>query len=89
MRRETVDFALELDPDTVQFVPVTVYPGTPLHREHGDSPHPGGVLDPQAWRSVRHAYRRFYGRPSRLLRELRAPGTLLRKTGRYLALERR
>ncbi len=88
MRRETVDFALELDPDTVQFVPVTVYPGTPLHREHGDSPHPGGVLDPAAWRSVRRAYRRFYGRPSRLLQELRAPGALLRKTGRYLALQR-
>lgn len=88
MRRETVDFALELDPDTVQFVPVTVYPGTPLHREHGDSPHPGGVLDPRAWRSVRHAYRRFYGRPARLLQELRAPGALLRKIGRYLALQR-
>ncbi len=32
--RKTVDFALELNPDTVQFYPVMVYPGTTAYAEY-------------------------------------------------------
>lgn len=87
MRDETVDFAIRLDPSTVQFVPVTLYAGTPLYEELG-SEVGEGVYDPSVAHSIKKAYRRFYGRPARLLSELRAPGSLLRKTARYYSLFR-
>lgn len=83
---ETIDFAIRLDPVTIQFVPVTVYAGTPLYDELGSSRE--GIYDPAVHNSIRRAYRRFYGRPARLATELRNPGALLRKTGRYLSMRR-
>ena len=84
MRDETIDFAVRLDPDTVQFVPVTRYAGTPLDDDGPDTMSDEDRL--RLRRSIRRAYRRFYGRPRRLLRELRAPGALLRRTASYLSL---
>ena len=83
---ETAHFAIRLDPVTIQFVPVTVYAGTPLYDELGSSHE--GIYDPAVHESIRRAYRRFYGRPARLATELRNPGALLRKTGRYLSMRR-
>ncbi len=44
--RQTLDLALELDPDTAQFYPLMVYPGTRAYREAKDSGH----LVPSSWR---------------------------------------
>lgn len=82
MRRETIDFAIRLNPDTVQFVPLKLYAGTPLFEERAGHLPP----DPAMAGHVRRAYRRFYARPSRVLKELREPAELLRKARRYLAL---
>ena len=38
---------------------------------------------------IREAYRRFYLRPKRIVRELRAPGRLASKVARYFTLFRR
>jgi hypothetical protein len=87
MRDESIDFAIELEPDSVQFVPLTLYAGTPLEAELGEDAREA-VGSPEIQREVRRAYRRFYGRPRRLLASLRSPATLLRRTGRYLSMTR-
>lgn len=86
----TLDFALELDPDTAQFYPLMVYPGTEAY----DQAMEDGLLCASSWRDwltqeglhscvVRardlapeelvafcdHARRRFYLRPSYILRK--------------------
>ena len=38
---------------------------------------------------IREAYRRFYRRPKRLLREMRSPARLAGRVARYLTLFRR
>ena len=99
MRDETVQFALDLDPDTVQFVPLTLYAGTPLFIELAgkelageklvigeESAVAGYETGPEVETAIRRAYRRFYARPGRVLRELRTPQALIRKAGRYFKL---
>ncbi|MFO8183016.1 MAG: radical SAM protein [Candidatus Aegiribacteria sp.] len=44
--RETLEFALELDPDTAQFYPMMVYPGTEAYRQAEES----GNLMANSWR---------------------------------------
>jgi len=100
MARETMDFAVYLDPDTVQFTVVTPYPDTKLYKEaRGDEEFdfskftgttPVGVAKAMSGdevsASIRQAYRRFYMRPSRILNELRRPQLLLQRFRRYMGL---
>jgi radical SAM superfamily enzyme YgiQ (UPF0313 family) len=99
---ETIQLALRLDPDQVQFCTVTPYPGTPLYLEiYGNAPieysklnghfvnHINPVMSPREVESkIKEAYRRFYLRPHRLAREMRHPMRLANKVARYLTLFR-
>jgi anaerobic magnesium-protoporphyrin IX monomethyl ester cyclase len=101
---ETIDLAVYLNPDTVQFTAVTPYPDTKLYKETRPEREqdfdyskfsgttPVGVAramsDTQVSAHIRRAYRRFYMRPSRLLRELRRPQLLLQRARRYVGLVR-
>ncbi|MGQ0552194.1 MAG: B12-binding domain-containing radical SAM protein [Planctomycetota bacterium] len=100
--RQTMDLAVYLNPDTVQFTAVTPYPDTKLYKESRlgreedfdysrfSGTTPVGVAqamsDTQVSANLRRAYRRFYLRPSRLLRELRRPRLLLQRVRRYVGL---
>ena len=103
MADETIALVDRLDPDQVQFCAVTAYPGTPLYemlrgtREFDFATMTGFVAlegnehmtaeDIEA--KIRQAYRRFYLRPRRLLRELRTPRRLMGRVGRYLTMFQR
>lgn len=83
---ETIDFAVELDPDLANFHAITPFPGTPLHdnaEEYGvlsgdlrDFTYQGVAFVPhtmtrnQIIEARRLAFRRFYSRPSFLFRRL-------------------
>jgi radical SAM superfamily enzyme YgiQ (UPF0313 family) len=96
----TIDLALRLDPDQVQFCTVTPYPGTPLYKEiYGSAPieysklnghfvnHINPVMSPaEVEVKIKEAYRRFYLRPHRIARELRHPLRLANKVARYVNL---
>jgi radical SAM superfamily enzyme YgiQ (UPF0313 family) len=100
MAKETMDLAVFLDPDTVQFTAVTPYPDTKLYKEsRGEEEFdftkftgttPVGVAkvmsNDQVAAMIRKAYRRFYLRPSRVLNELRRPQLLLQRLRRYIGL---
>jgi radical SAM superfamily enzyme YgiQ (UPF0313 family) len=102
MARETMDLAVYLDPDSVQFTAVTPYPDTKLYKESRQGRDedfdysrfsgttPVGVAeamsDSQVSRQIRRAYRRFYLRPARILAELRRPQLLLQRARRYVGL---
>jgi radical SAM superfamily enzyme YgiQ (UPF0313 family) len=100
MAKETMDLAVYLDPDTVQFTAVTPYPDTKLYKEsRGEQEFdfskftgttPVGVAQAmsgdQVVAMIRKAYRRFYLRPSRVLNELRRPQLLLQRLRRYVSL---
>lgn len=100
MAKETMDLAVYLDPDTVQFTAVTPYPDTKLYKEsRGDEEFdfakftgttPVGVAKvmsgAQVTAMIRKAYRRFYMRPSRVLTELKRPQLLLQRLRRYVGL---
>lgn len=100
MAKETMDLAVYLDPDTVQFTAVTPYPDTKLYKEsRGEEEFdfakftgttPVGVAKvmsgEQVAAMIRKAYRRFYLRPSRVLGELRRPQLLLQRLRRYIGL---
>jgi hypothetical protein len=87
----------------VQFCAVTAYPGTPLYkllqgeREFDYAAMTGfQALEGNEHMSaaeieakIREGYRRFYGRPSRLARELAHPLRLAGKVARYFTLFRR
>ncbi|MGH7897977.1 MAG: B12-binding domain-containing radical SAM protein [Candidatus Binatia bacterium] len=81
MMDETIDFAVRLDPTTVQFLPVTLYEGTPLH----EAPDSNDLVSADTQSAIRSAYRRFYGRPSRLVSELKNPAAFVRKSIRVLS----
>ncbi|MEZ6016969.1 MAG: radical SAM protein [Planctomycetota bacterium] len=103
MADETIALALRLDPDQVQFCAVTAYPGTPLYqmlrgtREFDYATMTGfQALEGNEHMSaaeieakIREAYRRFYRRPSRILRELRDPRRFAGRIARYATLFRR
>lgn len=98
--RDTVDFARELDPDSVQFTAVTPYPGTRLHDRLKETLNfeyedlwgykPVGVCrnlsNEQLEYEIKRAFRRFYMRPGRLIKAALQPATLLRRIQRYLGL---
>ncbi len=103
MVEETLRLVERLDPDQVQFCAVTAYPGTPLHEMlRGSRDFDYAAMT--GWQAlegnehmsaaeieakIRAAYRRFYLRPHRLLRELASPLRLGRRFARYLTLFRR
>jgi anaerobic magnesium-protoporphyrin IX monomethyl ester cyclase len=103
MVEETLHLVERCDPDQVQFCAVTAYPGTPLYkmlrgeRDFDYATMTGfqalegnehmSALEIEA--KIREAYRRFYRRPKRLVRELRHPGRLAGRMLRYFTLFRR
>ena len=99
---ETVRLVERLDPDQVQFCAVTAYPGTPLYREISGE-RELDYADMTGYRAIegnqhlsqerieariKEAYRSFYLRPRRLVRELSHPLRLAGKVARYLTLFR-
>jgi len=85
---QTIDFAIELDPDLANFHAITPFPGTYLH-DHlhefgtvsgdlGDYTYQGAAFIPHSMTreeilTLRQlAFKRFYSRPTFLLRRLRA-----------------
>lgn len=86
MMEETIAFALRMNPDTVQFVPVTAYRGTPLDAEHGQALERDEHRSAEVQAAIREAYRRFYARPARLIAELAQPRRFLHKLARYRSL---
>ena len=103
MADETIALVDSLDPDQVQFCAVTAYPGTPLYemlrgtRDFDYATMTGfqalegneHMTAEEIEAKIREGYRRFYRRPKRLLRELRAPGRLAGRVARYFTLFRR
>ncbi|HKX46380.1 MAG TPA: radical SAM protein, partial [Planctomycetota bacterium] len=103
MADETIRLVERLDPDQVQFCAVTAYPGTPLYlmlrgeRDFDYATMTGfQALEGNEFMTaaeieakIREAYRRFYGRPKRILRELRSPVRLAGKVARYFQLFRK
>lgn len=103
MVEETLELVERCDPDQVQFCAVTAYPGTPLYkllrgeREFdyatmtGFQPLEGNehMSAAEIETKIKEAYRRFYGRPKRIVRELRNPARLAGRMLRYLTLFRR
>ena len=103
MVEETLRLVERCDPDQVQFCAVTAYPGTPLYkmlrgeRDFDYATMTGfQALDGNEHMSaaeiegrIRDAYRRFYGRPRRIARELRHPARLAGRVLRYFTLFRR
>ena len=100
MVQETLDLVQRLDPDQVQFCAVTAYPGTPLYellareRTQGRARMTGfralegneHMTARQIEARIRRAYRQFYLRPQRLVRELAHPRRLVGKVARYFSL---
>ncbi len=100
MVEETLDLVERLDPDQVQFCAVTAYPGTPLHQmlygdERLDYARMTGfqalagnehMTAAEIEAKIREAYRRFYLRPRRIVRELRHPVRMAGKMARYFTL---
>ena len=103
MVEDTIELALRIDPDQVQFCAVTAYPGTKLHtmlrgeREFDYATMTGfqalegneAMSAREIEAKIREAYRRFYLRPQRIARELRSPGRLARRAARYFSLFRK
>ncbi|MBM3986566.1 MAG: radical SAM protein [Planctomycetes bacterium] len=102
MVEDTLRLVERCDPDQVQFCAVTAYPGTPLYkllkgeRDFDYATMTGfKALEGNEFMSaaeieakIREAYRRFYRRPRRLVRELRHPLRLAGKVVRYFTLFR-
>jgi len=100
MVEQTIRLVERCDPDQVQFCAVTAYPGTPLYkmlrgeREFDYATMTGframegneHMSAAQIEAKIREAYRRFYGRPKRLARELKNPVRLFGKVARYFTL---
>jgi len=103
MVEETLRLVERCDPDQVQFCAVTAYPGTPLYkmlkgeRDFDYATMTGfQALEGNEFMSaaeieakIREAYRRFYGRPKRIARELAHPWRLASKVARYFTLFRK
>jgi anaerobic magnesium-protoporphyrin IX monomethyl ester cyclase len=100
MVEETLRLVERCDPDQVQFCAVTAYPGTPLFKMlHGEREFDYATMTgfqalegnefmsaAEIEAKIREAYRRFYGRPRRLARELRNPVRLAGRMARYFTL---
>jgi radical SAM superfamily enzyme YgiQ (UPF0313 family) len=102
MVEETIQLVNRLDPDQVQFCAVTAYPGTPLYKMlRGERDFDYATMTgfqamegnehmskEEIEAKIREAYRRFYLRPRRLVREIKNPARLLSKVTRYFTLFR-
>ncbi len=102
MVEETLRLVERLDPGQVQFCAVTAYPGTPLYQMlSGTRDFDYAIMNgfralegnehmtaEEIETKIREAYRSFYLRPGRLMRELCKPKRLLSKVSRYLTLFR-
>jgi anaerobic magnesium-protoporphyrin IX monomethyl ester cyclase len=103
MVEETLRLVERLDPDQVQFCAVTAYPGTPLYKMLRDgrdfdyavmtgftalegNEHMSAA---EIEAKIRGAYRSFYLRPRRIVRELASPMRLIGKVTRYFTLFKR
>ena len=100
MAEETFRLVERCDPDQVQFCAVTAYPGTPLYkmlrgeREFDYATMTGfqalegneHMSAAQIEAKIREGYRRFYGRPRRLVREFKNPVRLAGKVARYFTM---
>jgi anaerobic magnesium-protoporphyrin IX monomethyl ester cyclase len=103
MVEETLRLVERCDPDQVQFCAVTAYPGTPLYKMlKGERDFDYATMTgfqalegnefmtaAEIEAKIREAYRRFYRRPKRILRELRSPVRLAGKVARYFSLFRK
>jgi anaerobic magnesium-protoporphyrin IX monomethyl ester cyclase len=103
MVEETIALVNRLDPDQVQFCAVTAYPGTPLYQmlrgeRNFDYATMTGfqalegnehMTKEEIEAKIREAYRRFYLRPRRFVREIKSPARLAGKVARYFTLFRR
>jgi len=100
MVEETLRLVERLDPDQVQFCAVTAYPGTPLYEMlSGERDFDYAMMTgfkalegnefmtaAEIEAKIREAYRRFYLRPKRLLREVKHPLQLAKRVARYFTL---
>jgi magnesium-protoporphyrin IX monomethyl ester (oxidative) cyclase len=100
MVEETLRLVERCDPDQVQFCAVTAYPGTPLYKMlRGERDFDYATMTgfqalegnehmsaAEIEAKIRQAYRRFYGRPKRIARELKNPVRLAGKVARYFTL---
>lgn len=100
MAEETFRLVERCDPDQVQFCAVTAYPGTPLYKMlRGERDFDYATMTgfqalegnehmsaAEIEAKIREGYRRFYGRPRRLVREFRHPLRLAGKVARYFTL---
>lgn len=103
MVEETLRLVERCDPDQVQFCAVTAYPGTPLYKMlRGERDFDYATMTgfqalegnehmsaAEIEAKIREAYRRFYRRPKRLVRELRHPARLAGRVLRYFTMFRR
>jgi len=102
MAQETIDFAIRLDPDSVQFTAVTPYPGTEISQilnRYGDDDFSGftgykalslrrEMTPAQIRKLIRRGYRKFYLRPERLMKEIVNFPEFVQKSARYLVFDR-
>ncbi|HUR27860.1 MAG TPA: radical SAM protein, partial [Planctomycetota bacterium] len=100
MAEETMRLVERCDPDQVQYCAVTAYPGTPLYKMlRGDREFDYATMTgfaalegnehmsaAEIEAKIREGYRRFYGRPKRIARELKNPVRLAGKVARYFTL---
>lgn len=100
MVEDTLRLVERCDPDQVQFCAVTAYPGTPLYKMlKGERDFDYATMTgfkalegnqfmtaAEIEAKIREAYRRFYRRPGRLMRELKHPVRLAGKVARYFTL---
>ena len=100
MVEDTLNLVERLDPDQVQFCAVTAYPGTPLYEMlSGDREFDYALMTgfqalegnefmtaAEIEAKIREAYRRFYMRPKRLMREVKSPLQLAKRMVRYFTL---
>jgi radical SAM superfamily enzyme YgiQ (UPF0313 family) len=91
-QRETIDFALKLDPTYASFHIVSPYPGTAFHEKSAPYEEPFPSFDSHHHRLEdleamrRHALRRFYLRPSVIARAFRPSAASRALTGLRLFL---
>lgn len=91
--KETIDFAIEIDPDFAKFMILKPYPGSEVHRElkeaglmdsydyerygvySGPVHHLPDLSASEILKWQKRAYRKFYLRPSKILKHARRLGT--------------
>lgn len=102
MIKETIDFAIKANPDTVQFTAVTPFPGTELYNQLNNRQElsfkdmtgyrPINInyfMNPNEIRKeIMRAYLKFYLRPRKLLQTIKNPVMFRHKLYRYFSYNR-